>query len=1298
MRQTASLLALITVALPLLQVSLNAQETSGRVTGVVADTTGAVIPNASVAIRDEQTGITRKVVSDGLGAFVFSSVISSTSYRIEVTAAGFREWQSQLFALRPGDQLNFSDIRMQIGVAASESVTVEAESEAIKALDSGERSDVINAEEIKNLAIIGRDAGELVRTLPGVAMSSGSINNTEGYNSAVIGLSGPSGSFSSNGTGINGIAVVWDGASLTDIGSNAGTVQSINIEMISEVKFSTDFGAEYAKGPAVENVIGQAGSQAFHGDLYLVARNNALNANGWYNNNLRETRPEGSYYYPGGKLGGPVLLPFTEFNRSRDKAFFFVGFEPYRQHWQSAELASWVPTIAERKGDFSAESLNAQLCGARPDGKANPNAILPMCYTQNYLPSGEPLDSSNISAYANSSGAALVNWLPLPNADPFSNDNGYNYIKNVMQDQNGTQLHARIDYNINDKNRLFLAWGRQSQITQDPVNLNYIPTASMEYPGGVTSGDLSNIFSGSYTHFFSATVTNDLTAAMSYISSPGNMGTPAKVDRFDLNEYNCSDPTARAAGTCGGTGGFNYLGMYKNAGDYSVPALSDYNSAGYPQMLMAGGFYNNKVRMKKAVPDVQDTITWSKGRNIIKGGIYFEKAILNGLADFNAYPQGEFTFNPGNSYFEYASGPSSEAQFIGCQNPDLAGNERLSGAAYLGSCMNGVAMMYMGYADTYTQANFSPTVDMQYTTLSGFATDSIKIGRVNINVGARFEHLGPWNDRHGNGIATFSPSVYESSCTGRNCSGSGNPGILWHSQNSSVSNSVNSPTTVYVSPRMGAAWDIFGKGNTVLRGGWGIYRAEEEFNPYALAAATAQGYKTSFLQGTLTFDRIDNNSPTFPPDFSGYTISQTDKDRPVHYVYNVGISQHMPWKSLLEVAYVGSDNQHLSSYNNGSYNSASDLNVICGLITGCAPNTNPENLTNNLFNVNLGDLCNSVDCMTGDGSGGDLSSLTTAEVDFYRPYPFYQHIYQLKHNFYARYNSVQASWNKSGKRLNFNTNYTFSKNLAVAASYSNVIPDPVNMRNDYNPVPYDRTHVLNVVYTVDLDRFYHHHNGLINEVANGWRISGISSVQSGFPMASAQGQNFGFGYGLITPVQVEYRNQMNPSMSKTCAETYGIPADSNGNKYCVSYLNPVVWLGSPDVQLMPTVSCRGAGGSAKNQFIDPTCFGVPMPETNGQYRLPYIHGPAYMRHDLSVMKDFHVKEGKGLEFKMTGFNFLNHPLVSFDSNNTNNLQLQVNGATPGQALKTSYLTYQNFGVAGVKYGARMMEMAVKFSF
>ena len=85
----------------------------------------------------------------------------------------------------------------------------------------------------------------------------------------------------------------------------------------------------------------------------------------------------------------------------------------------------------------------------------------------------------------------------------------------------------------------------------------------------------------------------------------------------------------------------------------------------------------------------------------------------------------------------------------------------------------------------------------------------------------------------------------------------------------------------------------------------GVYRNQELFNPYALAAATAQGYKTSTLQDLLTFGGIDSQSPLNPPDFNVYTLSKDDHVRPIYYEYNGGFSQRLDkgrWHSLLEVA------------------------------------------------------------------------------------------------------------------------------------------------------------------------------------------------------------------------------------------------------------------------------------------------------------------------------------------------------------------------------------------------------------
>ncbi|HEX4156352.1 MAG TPA: carboxypeptidase regulatory-like domain-containing protein [Acidobacteriaceae bacterium] len=1269
------------------------QVITGSVTGVVKDVTGALVPNATVTLTNGQTRIVRTVASNSAGFFAFSAVEPSINYVIGVSAAQFKSWRSQPFALRPGDQLTIPDIKMAVG-SASEQVTVEANSSDVKALDTGERSDVITAKDLQTLPVVGRDATELVRMLPGFDMSTGAngVTNKPGYNTAIVGTSGPTGSFSANGTGLNGISVILDGVSITDIASNAGTVQNLNVDMVQELKVSSSsFGAQNAKGPAIINAVGKSGTAAFHGMGYFYARDASLNANDWYNNYLQQPRPDGRFFYPGGMIGGPVIFPHSNFNRNRDKLFFYVAYEYSNQLYSPETLGSWVPTLAERQGQFDLGSLNAQLCGARPDGKANPDAILPMCQTENFLPNGNEIGDGSVAGLGNPAGVALINWLPQPNANPFTNDDGFNYIKEVLQTQNGSQFHAKLDYNITSGDILSVGYYLQRQISQDPVNYG-IPSGSVLYPGDVTNGDISNVMFANYVHDFRPTLTNQFSAAMSLLSSPGNMGNPDAVDRFDLDKYNCSDPSQRAAGTCtAGNGDYDYSGIYKNTGDYSVPALAGNGQLGYPNITMPGGFYANRVRMKKTVPDLADTLTWQKGKHLIQAGFYFEKGILNGLADYGAYPQGALTFNPGNEYFEYSTNPSqngqggsigSTTQFVGCQSSDPAGNERLSGAAYIGACMNPNALMYLGYADSFAQTNFSPTVDMQYTTIAGFVNDTWKFKRLTMDLGIRLEHIGPWSDRHGNGLATFSPTLYSQQCGGstRNCSSLYMPGVTWHGIDSSISDSVNSPSAILPTPRFGLSWDIRGNGRTVLRGGWGVYRSQEEFNPYAEAAATAQGYKTSVLQNQLSFDSIEDQSPVNPPDFSVYTISSTDSVRPVFLEYNATVDQALPWRSLLEVAYVGSAGRHLDS----GYNSAANLNRI------------PEGT---LFNVCPGLGCLPV-TVTQSIAPGDIGNLTTPEMDYFRPYPFYTNVYQLKHNFYSSYNSAQIEWRKSTGHVAFDANYTFSKALATGASWNNILADPFNLRNDYNPTPSDRTQVFNINYLIDLGSHYHIGFAPLRKAVNGWQISGISTAQSGEPLASVQGENFGFGYGEIQPVQVQYLNQVNPTtITPECVNTWHIPADANGNHFCVNGLNPVVWLGTPDVQLMPTINCNPAGGPAKHQYINGTCFGIPLPGQNGQLRPPYLRGPAYFQHDLTLLKNFPMAEDRNLQFRLAAFNFLNHPVISFNNNDTNSdLLLSQQFGTAGQPLTKADLTEPGFGVAGIKSGSRLVELSVKYQF
>jgi hypothetical protein len=1331
-------LGLLIAALLLWQPLALAQATTGSVSGVVKDNTGALIPGATVVVTNLDNNSERKTTSNSTGAFFLSGITAGLRYQVRVEMEGFSPWQSQPFALRSGDQIPFSDIRMQLETTVV-SVTVEAaDNQAEKPLDTPERSDVITAEDLDTLAIVGRDATELIGMLPGFALASNQVNN-QGPNTSVVGMSGPTGSYSANGAGPNGLATVLDGVSLQDIANNSGTVQQVNQEMIQDIKAVTsNFSAEYAKGPAVLSANTKAGGTSYHGDAYMYFRDTAMNSNDWYNNYLQQTRPPGTYYYPGGQVGGPLWIPGTRFGRKNKKLFFFVGYEYYNQNFSPETLGSWVPTMAERQGDFSQQSLNSELCGARPDGRQNLNAVQPMCYTENYLPNGPAVANGNVAQYANASGVALVNWLPLPSADPFVNEQGYNYIQQVIQTQNGSVFHARVDFDLDDYNKLYATYGRQSQISQEPVAWGYAPSWAMEYPGDVTSGDISNIFSLHYTRIIGSAITNEATASMSFISNPGNMGNPKAASRFFMNNYNCSNTALRASASCGNSGNdiFSYLGEYKSNGDYSVPALSDYGSLGYPNMLMPGGFYNNQVKMKKAVPTLADTVNVFKGQHNFSFGLYGERGILNGDADYgSAFPQGEYNFSPGNGFYEFNSTqgqPFANASNVSCESPDPMGTARLSGAADFGSCINPVGMMYMGYADSFTQTNFTPVVDMQYTTVAAFINDSWKIHRLTLIAGARAEHLGPWIDRHGNGLATFSPSLYDSQCSNddaistgpailRKCSSQALPGITWHSANSAITNSVNSPSEIYFSPRLGLSLDVFGKGKTVLRGGWGIYRNQEAFSPYALAGATAQGYKTSNSVGQENFALVDNQTPINPPDIDVETLSQVDTKRPIYYQFNVAIDQHLPDKwffknSLLEIAYVGSQSRYLPSYNAGGittgsapgvtnsgvngYNGASDLNVIpLGTFFGStySPGEIPAD-------VSAGSTSTSA----------SLGGLSTRQTDFFRTYPFYQHLYSLNHTFYANYNSLQVSWNKSVGMVSWGANYTFSKDLATAASYSNALADPINLRNDYNPATFDRSQVANLHFLVNLKKAYKGSNHVLATVANGWQISGVFTMQSGPDLPSEQGENFGFGSGTIHATQVSLETQGGGSnQDHNCASTYGIPADTNGATHCVLNLNSVVWMGSPDYELMPTVTGNPKAGLKKNQYINPTAFGVPLPGSptsgpyalssnptgQGQYRLPYIHGPAYMKDDMSLFKGFSMGAGRGLELRGSAFNFLNHPLVSFNNNDPSNLELgNLLNAIPGQALTNSELGYKNFGVANIKYGSRMLELSGKFTF
>jgi hypothetical protein len=239
---------------------------------------------------------------------------------------------------------------------------------------------------------------------------------------------------------------------------------------------------------------------------------------------------------------------------------------------------------------------------------------------------------------------------------------------------------------------------------------------------------------------------------------------------------------------------------------------------------------------------------------------------------------------------------------------------------------------------------------------------------------------------------------------------------------------------------------------------------------------------------------------------------------------------------------------------------------------------------------------------------------------------------------------------------------------------NNTQPDPINIHNNYGLLSMDRTHVFNATYSYELSTRF---RGLLGGIVNGWMFSGITSIQSGPPMAKSGSKNY--------------------SLSGS---------DTNSVAFPNFYLDSTAILGSSDYSLMPTVTCD-PGEASGGRYFNPDCFGVPTKGSNGMYQSPYVHGPKYWNSDIRVSKSIKLTERQNIQFSAAAFNFLNHPLTSFDPLVDSNRRLQYRPATAGLADYTDYsgpyeLTPPSgntvIGKPDIKYGRRVVELSFKYEF
>ncbi|MFZ0062272.1 MAG: carboxypeptidase regulatory-like domain-containing protein [Pyrinomonadaceae bacterium] len=782
---------LLTLCLLSSAVTIAQEETAATLNVQVTDSTGAVIPNATVVVTNDATGVSRSVQTNDEGYLSISPLVPG-SYTVTVEQASFKKYVENAVVLSARDR-RLITVVLEAG-NVNEVVTVTSEQNVVQ--DSPTGQTLISGAQVLEIPLQNRDFTKLLELAPGV---SSSLDDETGF-----GLANRF-DVSINGMRRNGVNVFVDGVSNTDVGSNITLLSTPTIDSIAEFKVLTsNYTAEVGRsGGGTVTLVTKGGGNAFHGSAYEFARNDRFNANTYFNNRAGQ-RADGSpsrpvprlrYHNFGATLSGPVLIPtFGEGNggvwKGKDKTFFFFSHEQRRITRGITAATATVPTVAERSGNFaSALGLPLYLTNAGTGSCTTPGVTTcsntPIFVTDtngtalqaragmifrlgdNRAYAGNIVPAGDLSPIA----ASLLNAYPLPNTGTSQ------FIHSPINALKTRQEVIRVDHNFNSNQRLFGRYTHDLNLTQEPGGLfatNNVPnfgTTDTRIPGQTLAISLTSIVSPNFvneaTYNFSSNLIGSHVVGRSFKSDyPGTSSIP---EVFPEN----------------------------NAG--VVPQISF--SSAHSNLNTLQGFnivYKNQV--------ARDVATWSRGNHTFKfgGELSWEKKDENA----NNITQGLFSFTGSRS--RGTSGTVSLTQ---------------TGLAF--------ADFMLGRADNYSEDERDVTVKLRFGRREVFVQDTWKMRpNLTLDFGVRYQYFVPVTDVD-NILTSFDPALYNRAnaptCTTSACTalvrGTGNElnGIVLAGVNSRFGDSVYPSDKNNFSPRVGIAWDPFKDAKTIVRAGYGLY-------------------------------------------------------------------------------------------------------------------------------------------------------------------------------------------------------------------------------------------------------------------------------------------------------------------------------------------------------------------------------------------------------------------------------------------------------------------------------------------
>jgi hypothetical protein len=1020
-------------------------EVGGKITGVVKDQSGSVIPGAMVVIINVQTGAKLTATTDQNGLFTFP-VLSVGQYQVDVTVDGFQPYKKTELAIEINSALVL-DVILQIK-EQDQSIVVTEGTAQVETTDT-QLGQVLGSKKVTEIPLNGRSYTDLFATQVGVTplTTSGAGNSTSGGGFGTVPVAGTTntGQFSINGQreDANGFSI--NGANVQEgIGQQAGIIP--NLDSIAQFRILTsNTDAEYGNySGGLINVVTKSGGNAYHGSGFEFLRNTDLDAKNCFSTQ-RSTFQQNQY---GGTLGGPI---------KRDKLFFFADYQgQHTKQGQDTGVVA-VPSLANRTGNFS----DSPTFTGKVNGPYLAQTLSSLLGHQVTL--GEPFSSvfpGNVIPQAAFSIPAtkLLQYIPSPNL-------GANNFESTSE---ALTIHdekaaGRIDWNT-DRSGSFSFYYFYDKYTLDNPYPSGFGGATVPNPTGgsfdATSNGLDQLFVVSHTKTFSSTLVNE--ARFSATRLNNNLGVP---------QGGVGTTLAQQGITAGGQG------IIQGAPKFAGVETLYFNSftTGTEPFFVAQ--VNNTF-------DATDTVSKVRGNHTVKAG--FEYIWYKVKQDPDLVANGTFSFfgsgnqSTGNGFADFLLGL-----------PDFYSQQ--SSPAFYESAANGGIFAQDSWR---VRPNITINYGLRWDYITPWAekhhqTTTFVQGVESTTLpGAPLGYLAPGDPLpDGSHIpAAIAPSPLDNF--------SPRLGIAYSPAFSSgwLSRLTGGPGKTSI--RAGA-----GRFFTAVEGLTVAYPTGNP--PYGLTYTSPEApvLATPFvgaLTGTNYIQQFPVNvppynvSPTNPApkvDWSRYTpISGAGSvysfnKTPYTMSSNLTIERRLGSNTLLSIGYIGSLSRHLLAVH-----SVSPGNPALCLSLSQPQDVMPGTPTCGPFGENT----------VYTRANGTLVNGTRS------PYPNTigtDAVYQNMGN--ANYNSLQTSLKQTAGAFTFLASYTYGKSMDWASSIQEQV-NPFDFRKEYAISAFDLKHnfVFSYNYELPIDKLFR----ALNRLTQGWSISGITRYATGLPVTF---QSFG---------------------------------------------------------------------------------------------------------------------------------------------------------------------------------------------